>query len=502
MEYQQLADHAISKLESSGFGMLPANREPGLLMHAPFSLFPRHIPADLYANALELAPLFNMLVDRISRNPTWLMNSLKSTCEADEFTNNLMKIYEQVVKDGIKQQYAMGIHRSDYMIDEGIEGTAAKRLRQIELNTISSGFTGLSTVLNIAHHYLYERYMLNEFNTLASSYYGTDDMSSLEIPHNDSLEKTASVMKAGFDTYGVPEAYVAFVVQPNERNIMDQRTIEHKMWEKFKLRSIRLTLRDIYEDCVVDSASGKLIYHSKQLNKDIEFAIVYYRSGYGPNDHPSELEWKARLIVEQSLAIKCPPIGYQLAGTKKVQQILAVEGQLELFLSSEDAMKVRSCFAHLWSLDHDDIQKSKDIQRAISDAKIHPENYVIKPQREGGGNNSYGHAIAIALGAEADASSSSKHHRMSDSELSAHILMERIYPKERSGVLVRLGKAEIAHSVCELGIYSVFLGNGSDVPPVVNSPAGYLLRTKVEGTDEGGVAAGFSVLDSPCWFRS
>jgi glutathione synthase len=280
---------------------------------------------------------------------------------------------------------------------------------------------------------------------------------------------------------------------------MDQRIIEHKLWEKYKLRSIRLTLRELHDDGIVLS-SGKLIYHNRSLSKDVELAIVYFRAGYGPSDYPSDAEWKARMVVEQSKAIKCPPIGYQLAGTKKVQQILAVEGQLELFLSKEDARVVKSCFAHLWSLDHEDIQNSPSIQSAIADAKIHPENYVIKPQREGGGNNLYGHAIAIALGSVTE-SSSSKIHRMSDSELSAHILMERIYPKDRNGVLIRLGKAETAHSVCELGIYSVFLGNNSDAAPLMNSPAGHLLRTKVEGTDEGGVAAGFSVLDSPCWFR-
>ena len=30
-----------------------------------------------------------------------------------------------------------------------------------------------------------------------------------------------------------------------------------------------------------------------------------------------------------------------------------------------------------------------------------------------------------------------------------------------------------------------------------NRPAGHLVRTKLEGVDEGGVAAGFAVLSSP-----
>jgi len=31
-----------------------------------------------------------------------------------------------------------------------------------------------------------------------------------------------------------------------------------------------------------------------------------------------------------------------------------------------------------------------------------------------------------------------------------------------------------------------------------NTQQGYILRTKVLGVDEGGVATGYSVLDSPC----
>ena len=53
-----------------------------------------------------------------------------------------------------------------------------------------------------------------------------------------------------------------------------------------------------------------------------------------------------------------------------------------------------------------------------------------------------------------------------------------------------------AVAACELGVYGVWLGDGA-APPLLDAPAGHLLRTKVEGVDEGGVAAGFAVLDSP-----
>lgn len=45
-----------------------------------------------------------------------------------------------------------------------------------------------------------------------------------------------------------------------------------------------------------------------------------------------------------------------------------------------------------------------------------------------------------------------------------------------------------------LGIYGIWLHDGDKV--LENKAAGYLLRTKAADTKEGGVATGYSVLDS------
>ena len=61
-----------------------------------------------------------------------------------------------------------------------------------------------------------------------------------------------------------------------------------------------------------------------------------------------------------------------------------------------------------------------------------------------------------------------------------------------AGALVR----KLDAAVSELGVYSTLLtGEGGQV--LRNQPAGHLVRTKLEGVDEGGVAAGFAVLSSP-----
>ncbi|GKV20594.1 hypothetical protein SLEP1_g30693 [Rubroshorea leprosula] len=188
-------------------------------------------------------------------------------------------------------------------------------------------------------------------------------------------------------------------------------------------------------------------------------------------------EWNARLLMEQSSAIKCPSISYHLAGTKKIQQELAKPNVLERFLENkEDIAKVRECFAGLWSLDDSEI-----IRKAIEQ----PELFVIKPQREGGGNNIYGDDVRETLlrlqkeGSEEDA---------------AYILMQRIFPTVSLTYLMRDGIYHKDHAISELGIYSAYLRNKEKV--ILNNQCGYLMRTKLSSSNEGGVAAGFAVLDS------
>ena len=57
-------------------------------------------------------------------------------------------------------------------------------------------------------------------------------------------------------------------------------------------------------------------------------------------------------MIERSTAVKCPPIHYQLAGTKKIQQELAKPGAVEQFLEDPEAIKrVKDTFVGQYSLD-------------------------------------------------------------------------------------------------------------------------------------------------------
>ena len=86
--------------------------------------------------------------------------------------------------------------------------------------------------------------------------------------------------------------------------------------------------------------------------------------------------------------------------------------------------------------------------------------------------------------------------KMDAVEKGAYILMQRIFPPKQRGILLRRGEAHEASTLSELGVFSVFVGNGA--AELHNEISGHMLRTKPDDADEGGVAAGFAVIDSPC----
>ena len=73
--------------------------------------------------------------------------------------------------------------------------------------------------------------------------------------------------------------------------------------------------------------------------------------------------------------------------------------------------------------------------------------------------------------------------------------MDLIDTHPHQNIMVRDSQYTVSPVISELGIYGVYLATSDTV--IVNKEAGYLVRTKAVGTNEGGVATGYSVLDSP-----
>jgi len=146
-----------------------SSNDPTQYIHLPISLLPSSFPKQAFQDVIAAAPVFNELVDRLSRDKEYLNNALGEVSKSDEFTGRLLKMYNEVYPSGVSasaQPVALGLHRSDYMIDDSTAGAAAggaaagakKRLLQVELNTIASSFGCLASVTADLHRYLLERF--------------------------------------------------------------------------------------------------------------------------------------------------------------------------------------------------------------------------------------------------------------------------------------------------------------------------------------------------------
>ena len=95
-----------------------------------------------------------------------------------------------------------------------------------------------------------------------------------------------------------------------------------------------------------------------------------------------------------------------------------------------------------------------------------PDGYVMKPQREGGGNNLYGADIPAALAA------------MTPDELGAHVLMQRIVPEPADVTFLKNGnEVVVGRGVFEMGVFSMYVGDGAKgKKPFLNRHGGHVLR--------------------------
>ena len=487
----------------------------GPFSHAPCSLLPFPFPAALFHQSIALAEIFNVLIDRVSRDYAWLSSTVRTTVAHDEFTRRQLEILDSVHREGVAQPLQLSINRSDYMVDQPT-ADATPRLLQVELNTVSVSFVSLAAKMTQVHTASLERLacdvsaasvaqLTSGRAALAGALRGGD--SAAVLPPNNSVDKVASALAQAHAEYvrrhaaskphspstSAPTATVVvlMVVQPNERNVVDQRGIEHGLWASHKVALVRRTLPEIHDTGSL-GPDGQLLLTASGADgaavTPLEVSVAYFRAGYTPRDFTGDTEWSARLTLERSIAIKCPSMSQHLAGTKKVQQALSIPSELSRFTNASEASQLSACFARLHGLEATADANGTDgtrkaVEQIVAEAIRKPDGFVLKPQREGGGNNLYGIELKEAL------------QTMGADERASYILMERIRPYSVPMPLMREGELDGGGCTCELGVYGVILADGTRT--LCNEAAGHLLRVKLDGVDEGGVCAGFAVLSSP-----
>lgn len=101
--------------------------------------------------------------------------------------------------------------------------------------------------------------------------------------------------------------------------------------EDHDIQILRLTLEEVASKAKLENRK----LYVPRMGTLREVSVVYFRCGYGPEDYPSEVEWKARHLLEISSAIKCPNIMAQLTTCKKVQEALSMPGVVERYTALE-----------------------------------------------------------------------------------------------------------------------------------------------------------------------
>ncbi|KAL4807785.1 hypothetical protein BDV18DRAFT_136047 [Aspergillus unguis] len=460
-----------------------------LATNAPVTLFPSPFPRTCFEEAKALQTVYNQLYAAITCNEQWIGKIMEDLIDVDDFISNLWKVHLAVQKEGYVQTLSLGLFRSDYMAHTP-SASAAPELKQVEFNTISSSFGGLSTRVASLHSELLDSPPGNPI-----AYPEHPLLKPESIPENTAVETLSAGLATAHAAYGSSKSQpqrptcIVFVVQEGERNIFDQLALSRQLTKVHKIPVFRLLSSEILDyTSIPDSNPARPLIYRPPHSKDTEFEVstIYLRSFYAPTDYKSPRDWEARTHLERSAAIKCPTVLNQLTGSKIVQQVLATPtgpDHLASFLANTDQSlisRLRSTFAPQYDLSISG--KGRELALNPSTAS----NHVLKPQREGGGNNIYKEAIPDFL------------NSIPENEWKRWILMELIRPPAAAKNIALRSDGEVLGGgvIGELGIYGTILWDQNGGKIHHNEQGGWLMRTKAEGVNEGGVATGFSSLDS------
>lgn len=224
--------------------------------------------------------------------------------------------------------------------------------------------------------------------------------------------------------------------------------------KKRNIRVIHRKLKDMSERASLDE--DRRLYIDGH-----EVAVVYFRTCLVPEEY-NEQGWAARLLMERSRAVKCPDVATHLAGTKRVQQELSRPGVLERFLpdNPEAVARIRATFAGLYSLG-----EGEEGDRNAAMAIMNPERFVLKVQRDGGGNNIYCDKIKHVL-----------ENNNTPTEWRSYTLMDKLTPRPiRNYLLNAGGDLKLKEGIPELGIFGVYVRQGEHM--ILNEQVGHILRT-------------------------
>lgn len=423
----------------------------GALGHCPLMLVPTELERDRLAQLQDLTAPSSLLFHRVAQRLDFLAEQLQETAAADEYTGFLLQLAQ--ASQGDLPDLRLLIMRNDYFVTQP-DAAGVVQVRQVEFNSMAASYGGLAG-------------RMAQFQKVWGQACGAD----WDVVPQDPAVGMAEAIAAARDRYGVPGAAVLFVVQPQERNVFDQRILEAALRDR-GIPVIRAGLAELGE--AAQLRAGHLVLRGQTI------AVAYFRAGYRPDEYDSEVARDGLRRIAHSSAIAVPDLPTHLAGTKKIQQVLTDPATLRQFLDEPDAARLEQAFALIVPLAAEITWRGETL--TARDAAIRfPADFVLKPQREGGGFNLYGEQMRDCL------------TTLPPHEYPAYILMERIRPAVQPGWALRGGELWQGDTVSEIGMFGVLLGSQDTVD--LNQGVGYLVRTKPQDVDEGGISAGYGYLN-------
>ncbi|KAM7541841.1 hypothetical protein Aperf_G00000006019 [Anoplocephala perfoliata] len=454
----------------------------GRIVTIQHTFLPSPFPREQFEKAVSIQKQFNSLFLRIASDYDFLESTFRPVVSQDDFVRNLWEIYKVDHELGPVQPLKLSLNRSDYMLHSALPGSP---LKQVEMNFIAAALGAVSERLVKVHQLRLLRLMGNQAPQLPECPSATKFGRALAHTVEEYSRRCAHLPQPTSNSphYRLPA--ILEVISDSETNVFDQHGIEEAtMHANPSIRFLRRTFADLAEckgRAVIEPLTERLLVDGTEI------AVIYYRTGYTPRDFDEEA-WRTKLRLERSLAVKCPTIDYLLANLKLVQTALASgPAVLSRFGSAKEVEALAETFARQTVLSTDFFfADATVINRMVAGCRSDPSKFVLKPQREGGGNNIFGKDILSKLD-----------EIMGKPEANAYILMERFEPPlvENCVVGTDYPPPIRREMVSELGIYGILLSCGDE--ELENDHAGHLLRTKFVGVDEGGAVTGFASVDSP-----
>ena len=439
----------------------------GGVNHIPIMLTPSPIPKNIYEKIFFYQIAFNKIIDKLSNDQNFLEEILTPISEKDSFVKKNLEISKKLVNYEHKQKIKLGIFRNDYLFDK-----KQNFLFFTEYNTIASSMGTFSDKMKKFYSYFSQKY-----TEIFKKY------SEKEIPLEgfNNIEKFAEsiyeAIKLAFPQQ-YKESIIVFIIQKKETNIFDQYSLSDELYNKYKITSKRITLEEIKAKCNQDE-NGNLTLDNQLIS------LFYFRAGYTENDYPNEESWLGRELIELSTAIKVPDINTFLTTFKIFQYELSKPQILMRYCHSELIINdILRFFGGIYNIRDMSSEKVKEL---FSKIKAEPTKYILKPMKEGGGNNITGDKLKDIIPEE-------------DSEISDliknSVIVEKIESYEHEGLVIRNEKLTVQNSISEFSIYGIILTNENKL--IINKSVSFLVRTKDKESIEGGIIEGAGAIDIPC----